>query len=168
MITELPSRIKTLVISQKVIDASRALIEPGRENGTECCILWYGYVLDQETCIATTCVYPPQINRPRSYDIPVQAMKLVRKEVRAHGQLLVLQIHTHPQLAYFSEWDAEHALNKQQGALNLVLPDYGNAAWIDTERFCMVEMNNRDQWQPWAADDWQRLTIVPDVIASSS
>ena len=164
MITELPARINRLSISQRVIDASLALVEPARTNQVECCLLWFGYVLDEETCFATTCVYPPQVNRARSYDIPAEAMRTVRQNVRPHGLLLLLQIHTHPQLAFFSDWDAEHAFNKRQGALNLILPDYGNAPWLDTARFCMVEMNNRDEWQPWQQNDWRRLQIVPDLL----
>jgi hypothetical protein len=168
MITELPKRINKLAVSQKVIDASEALIEPACANRVECCILWYGYVLDYETCLATTCVYPQQVNRPKSYNIPAKAMRAVRHRVRPHAQLLLLQIHTHPQLAYFSEWDTEHALNKQEGALNLILPDYGNAPWIETERFRMVEMNDQDQWQSWVGHDWQRLSIIPNVLAPQS
>jgi len=73
----------------------------------------------------------------------------------------VLQAHTHPRKAYFSEWDEENALNKAPGALNLVIPDYGAADWINPTTFCMVEMDDARNWIPWQKGDWQRLKVVP-------
>jgi hypothetical protein len=82
--------------------------------------------------------------------------------------LLIVQLHSHPAEAYFSTWDEEHALNTQAGALNLVVPDYGQARWIDAERFCMVERDEHGTWIPWSSRDWGRLLVIPDALTSAA
>ena len=161
MITDLPSRIQRLLVAQPLLNASREYLEPYRLGKLEGCLLWYGYVLDEGNCIVTTCVRPPQTNRPRSYSISAEGMRTVRHAVRPFGLLLLVQIHTHPVEAFFSEWDEQNALNKAPGALNMILPDYGSAPWIDTNRFCVVENDGAENWRPWEADDWKRLEILP-------
>jgi Prokaryotic homologs of the JAB domain len=165
MITELPRRIGRLLVSPGILERSRELLEPFRVRNVEGCLLWYGYVLDVDTCLVATCVCPAQINRATMYDIPAESMRDVRQRVRPHRLLLLVQIHSHPTRAYFSEWDEEHALNNRAGALNMILPDYGNARWIDNHRFCMVERNEIGQWERWSAEDWGRLVSVPDALA---
>jgi hypothetical protein len=164
MITELPTKIRHLLLNEHIINVSRELLEPFRTAGVEGCLLWFGLVLDSETCFVTSCIRPPQENRRQSYAIPSPAIRAVRQQVRPHGLLLLMQIHTHPRQAFFSEWDAENALNKRPGALNMVIPDFGNVQWIDRSRFCLVELDDQDIWQPWSRDDWQRLRVIPDSI----
>jgi Prokaryotic homologs of the JAB domain len=165
MITELPSRIARLLVSQGVLDRSSELFEPFRARSIEACLLWYGYVLDSDTCLVTTCVRPAQTSRATSYEISAESMRGVRQQVRPHRLLLLTQLHSHPAEAFFSEWDEDHALNNRSGALNLVIPDYGDARWIDTEHFCMVERNEKGHWERWSHQEWDRLLIVPDALA---
>jgi hypothetical protein len=165
MITELPRRIGRLLVIPGVLERSRELLDPFRARSVEGCLLWYGYVLDAETCIATTCVCPAQTSHPRTYEISAGSMREVRRLVRPHGLLLLVQTHSHPARAFFSEWDEEHVLNNRTGALNMIVPEYGNVRWIDTERFCMVERDDRGQWREWSPDEWTRLVTVPDTLA---
>ncbi len=161
MITELPRSIRKLQVSDAVIRLSKTLLEPYRAKRVEACLLWYGYVLDGESCLVTSCVCPRQLNHATSYSIPAEYMREVRRLVRPLGLLLVMQLHTHPSKAYFSEWDEENALNKAPGALNLVIPDYGGGEWINSTSFCIVEKDELGNWTPWATQDWERLKVVP-------
>jgi hypothetical protein len=165
MITELPRRIDRLLVSRGVLERSRDLLDPFRARSIEGCLLWYGYVLDDDTCIVTTCVCPAQVGYATRYEIPAESIRDVRRQVRPHNLLLLVQIHSHPAKAFFSDWDEEHALNNRMGALNMVVPEYGNARWIDTGRFCMVERNDAGQWEQWSAVDWGRLVTIPDALA---
>jgi len=164
MITELPLRIGSLVVSPGVLDRSRGLLDPFRVRKVEGCLLWYGYVLDADTCIVTTCVCPAQASYSTRYAIRAESMRDVRQQVRPHRLLMLLQIHSHPAAAFFSERDEEHALNNRTGALNMIVPDYGNIRWIDTERFCVVERNNLGRWVRWSPEDWARLVTIPDAL----
>jgi hypothetical protein len=165
MITELPSRVGRLLVTPGVLEHSRELFDPFRSRNVEGCLLWYGYVLDGDTCIVTTCVRPTQASYATTYAIPAASMRDVRRQVRPHNLLLLVQIHSHPAKAFFSDWDEDHALNNRMGALNMIVPDYGNARWIDTGRFCMVERNDAGQWERWSAADWGRLVTIPDALA---
>jgi proteasome lid subunit RPN8/RPN11 len=165
MITELPHRIERLLVGPGLLGRSRELLDPFRARKVEGCLLWFGYVLDAETCIATTCMCPAQTNRPRTYEISAGSMRDVRRSVRPHGLLLLVQIHSHPAAAFFSEWDEGHALNNRAGSLNMIVPDYGNARWVDAERFCMVERDDHGRWREWSSDEWRRLVHVPDTLA---
>jgi hypothetical protein len=169
MITELPSRIDTLLVGSAVLKRSRELLEPFRARKVEGCLLWFGYVLDNDTCVVTTCVKPTQASYATTYTISAEAVREVRRHVRPHRLMLLVQIHTHPKDAYFSQWDEEHALNKRPGALNMIVPDHGNIRWIETERFCIVERTGAERWEPWSKQDWsRRLVIVPDALVSAS
>ncbi len=167
MITELPGRIDRVLINSNVLTRSSELLKPSRMSQIEGCLLWYGYVLDTETCLVTTCVRPTQDGQATTYDISAKSMREVRRQVRPHHLLLIIQIHSHPARAFFSTWDEEHALNSRAGALNMIIPYYGNARWIDTKRFCMVERNEHDQWIRWSSRDWDRLIAVPDALGFS-
>jgi hypothetical protein len=161
MITELPRRIQKLYVSDAIVHESSNLLEPYRAKKVEACLLWYGYVLDEESCMVTTCVFPRQANHPTSYAIAAEYMREVRRSVKQLNLLLIMQVHTHPRTAYFSEWDAENALNKAMGALNMVVPDYGAVRWIDYARFCIVEKDEADAWRLWSGAEWERLKVVP-------
>lgn len=165
MISELPGRIDRLLVDSGVLARSRELVDPFRVRRLEVCLLWYGYVLDAETCFVTTCVQPEQINRATTYEISAEAMREARHKLRPHRLLLIVQLHTHPARAYFSKWDQAHALNNRPGALNMVIPNYGDVPWIDAEQFCMVERNEAGHWRPWSLEDWTRMAEVPDVLA---
>lgn len=166
MISELPNKIDPLLVSSAVLSRSRELLEPYSLRQVEVCLLWYGYVVDDSTCIVTTCVRPEQESRAKNYEISAAAMREVRKQVRPHRLLLIVQVHTHPAEAYFSSWDQQHALNNRTGALNMVIPDYGRARWIDPSGFCMVERTGDGGWRSWSRDDWRRLVTVPDILGA--
>lgn len=166
MISELPGKIERLLVGSGVLARSRELVDPFRVRRVEVCLLWYGYVLDAATCFVTTCIRPKQINRATTYQISAEAMREVRRQVRPHQLLLIVQLHTHPARAYFSTWDQAHALNNRSGALNMVIPNYGDVPWIDREQFCMVERNESENWRPWSQEDWTRMAEVPDVLVS--
>jgi len=161
VITDLPRTVRTLYVIDAVIEESKNLLEPYRAKKVEACLLWYGYALDDESCVVTTCICPRQANHSTSYAISAEYMREVRRSVRPLGLLLIMQVHTHPRAAYFSEWDEENALNKAPGALNLIIPDYGAARWIDPACFCIVEKDEADAWRPWKAPEWERLKVVP-------
>lgn len=164
MISELPRHIECLLVGPGLLERSRELLDPYRVRKVEGCLLWYGYVLDQQTCLVTTCIRPAQRGYARTYEIPADSIREVRQHVRRHHLLLMVQIHSHPAQAFFSSWDEHHALNKQLGAFNMVVPDYGNISWIDIDRFCMVE-RIEGHWRRWKRQDWDRLVILPDGIA---
>jgi hypothetical protein len=73
----------------------------------------------------------------------------------------LVQIHTHPQAAFLSEGDANHALNKRAGALNMIVPDFGTADWTHFRGFAMVERDSKGHWVPWTDADWSRLAVLP-------
>lgn len=158
--SELPKIITALHVSEKIVGETRRLFEPFRANSVEGCVLWYGEVLADGVCTVVEAIRPEQQNRPQNYAISAEAMRAVRRLVRPRNLLLLTQIHSHPQSAYFSEWDAVSALNKQQGALNLVIPNFANVNWADLTKFCMVECNRDGDWIEWLAADWQRLRVI--------
>lgn len=163
MITELPPKIERLLFSQRLIKNTVELFESFQMSEVEGCVLWYGYVLNGGDCLATTCVRPRQQGHRTNYSVSADGVRAVRREVRRHGMLLLLQIHTHPREAFFSEWDELNALNKGQGALNMVVPHFGNECWINPASFCVVERIDKE-WRSWGAADWQRLHLIPDQM----
>jgi len=165
MITELPSVIRRLLVPSSVIATTQRLLDPFKSQCVEGCVLWYGYVLDDDTCLTTTCVRPLQRSTSGNFVVPAESIRSVRKALRPHGLLMLMGIHTHPRRAFFSEWDEENALNKRKGALNMVVPDFGNVEWIDAKRFCVVEMDERGTWREWSGADWNRIQLLPSQLS---
>lgn len=158
---ELPSRIGELVVPQAILERSARLIAPFRKKRVEGALLWYGYRAQGDRCIVTTCVSPDQTNTFGSYSISAESMRAVRRALRPYGLLLLVQVHTHPGEAYFSDGDAEHALNKRAGALNMILPNFGRADWVTRKGFAMAEREPTPEWRIWDREDWTRIRAVP-------
>jgi hypothetical protein len=114
--------------------------------------------------VVTSCVTPAQTNTFGSYSISAESMRAVRHAVRPYRLLLLVQIHTHPGKAYFSDGDAEHALNKRAGALNMILPNFGKADWATRKGFAMAECELTPEWRMWGRDDWARFRVVPTEL----
>jgi len=157
---ELPTHIQTLIVPQYIIERSIDLLAPFRARQVEGCLLWFGHPGSEGDCTVLTVVRPDQENKRGFYSISAASMRAVRHVMRPQNLLLLMQIHTHPKESFFSEWDAKNALNKRQGALNMVIEDFGKATWITPGPFNIVEMDEIGEWQPWAAGDWRRLKVV--------
>jgi hypothetical protein len=163
-VTELPPKIEALIVPEHIIETSRRFLEPFRARGVEGCILWYGYPGTSGECFVATVVCPEQTNDAGCYSIPSESMRAVRQATRPHGLLLLTQIHTHPRSAFFSTWDAQNALNKRPGALNMIVADFGNVRWLTPGRFNIVELDPKERWRPWSPDDWRRLRLIPGPL----
>lgn len=90
----------------------------------ESACLWLGSLDDDGHGLVDGLVIPAQVNRPRNYAIPGEAMLKVAALARARGWTVVGAIHSHPGASVeHSTYDDE--MTPSRRAVSIVVPAYG-------------------------------------------
>ena len=113
-----------------VNETEAALREAGR-RGDELFLFWSG-VIEGDAFKVRTLHCPTQSCRKSSRGLSVHidgdALHDQARWLAEHRELLGVQIHTHPEDAYHSEADDEHAAVTLTGAVSIVVPDFARRA----------------------------------------
>jgi hypothetical protein len=116
-----------------VNDTEAALQQAGR-RGDELFLFWSG-VIERNAFKVQTLHRPTQRCRksPRGLSVHIDggALHDQARWLAEHRELLGVQIHTHPEDAYHSEADDEHAAVTLTGAVSIVVPDFARRAVFD-------------------------------------
>lgn len=114
---------KVLTVSAQTLARTAAVL---RAAGTvEFACLWLGSLDDNGNGLVKALVVPMQINRPRNYSVPGEAMLKVAELARAQGWTVVGAIHSHPgQGVEHSRYDDE--MTPSRRAVSIVIPRYGH------------------------------------------
>lgn len=75
-----------------------------------------------------------------------ETMKQVGRDMRSRGELLLLQIHTHPGAVAFSGIDEEEAADQGPGALAMVVHEYGQTRWSGDRDVAVYERDGAGRW----------------------
>ncbi len=113
---------RLLRVSAAAWDTTLDLFEPFARAWVEGGCLWYGTRTAKQIKVQLIGV-PQQINRPRNFEIPAEALAALNKEV-PDGMEVLAQIHGHPgDDTTQSWWDDQLIVSRR--ILSLVLPRYG-------------------------------------------
>lgn len=130
----LPAASRLTVPRVVVNETATALREYGR-HGLEGLVLWIGELVSNETTTEARVrdlVVPPQ-RSIRSEDgvgyfVSSETLFALNKLLSEHNLRLLAQVHSHPTSAYHSETDDRYAIATTEGALSIVVPDFGRDA----------------------------------------
>lgn len=120
------------VLSGKMLSvppiALTTTIEKLRRTGAvEAACLWLGPLDDDGNGQVAAVVIPKQVNRPRNYAVPGEAMVEVSALARQRGWTVVAAIHSHPGTSVeHSTYDDQ--MTPSRRAVSIVVPNYGH--WI--------------------------------------
>lgn len=97
------------------------LCTKAREH-VEAVVLWIGTF---EPPTITRVVVPEQETSVGRFRVPLAARQSLARELAGTGQMVVAQVHSHPDLAFHSPIDDAEAIPRRVGAYSLVVPDFG-------------------------------------------
>jgi len=142
-----PTRIGTLRVPAAVLAASRA--ETLGFPGDETMFLWTGVCAGDRAEVRR--LVTPKVQRAEGrVRISREEMKRTGRAMRARGELLLVQVHTHPGRVAFSCIDEREAADQGEGALAMVVHFYGQTAWTLTHDVVMYERVAAGSWHPWS------------------
>lgn len=103
------------------------MLRAAGEDGLEAFVLWSGIVTDQVCAIRS--VHVPEQHSVRTREglhvtIAGSALHDLAVAVAGQGELLAVQVHTHPESAYHSDADDALAVVTKRGGLSLVVPRF--------------------------------------------
>jgi proteasome lid subunit RPN8/RPN11 len=148
-----------LLISEAIWDRTIAVLDAYRRAEVEAGLYWYGQ-RSADAALAILVGVPAQINRPRSFAVPDDALATLTRAV-PEPLVAVAAIHTHPGLdTRHSEHDDERAIS--QKILSLVLPRYGQGALLSQAG---VHEYRDGRWQTLAPQEAkQRVVVVRTLV----
>jgi hypothetical protein len=115
--------MRQLWILPEIWETTLRLMQPYATRGVEAGCFWYGMRTDT-AAFAVTAGIPAQINRPRNFEIPSEALAELIAHLPTPDLAAVAQIHTHPgDDTEHSPWDDDLVVSRK--IYSLVLPMYG-------------------------------------------
>lgn len=119
---------RVLTVQAQALVSTAAVLRAAGMVESAC--LWLGVLDDEGNGQVKALVAPGQVNRPRNYSVPGDAMLKVAKLAREHGWTVVGAIHSHPGVSVeHSSYDDE--MTPSRRAVSIVVPRYGHwsGAW---------------------------------------
>jgi len=148
-----------------VIDTWHAF-EAGARLGVESTVRWAGPAvqLGDPDQVVTTVLIPHQRVSAGGFEIPFPATRTMGLALGGAGLVNLAQIHTHPaDWVGHSTWDDARAYSSREGALSIVLPEYGRRI-VPVKEWGIHERCDGAWVQLSAAEAIQRIVVVPDTI----
>lgn len=136
-----------VTVSQAHIETSIRAFRKAGEDDAECVVLWLGK--RTATGLIVMEVYRPlQQAGADFFHIPDEGMTALMARLRELRGMVVAQVHSHPHAAFHSKADDEWAIVRHEGALSLVVPDFGIRTkttnfWEKTKVF---ELSHGSEW----------------------
>lgn len=143
-----------IIHSHQVVETLKEL-QGGGQKGCERVVLWLG--VRSEGNIEVREVYAPeQYAESDFFRISRGAMADLLRHLRESRYFIAAQVHSHPYEAFHSHVDDQWAIVRHEGALSLVLPDFGLKTTPDSF------VNDAAVFQLSADNKW--LEVLPDYV----
>lgn len=114
---------KLLTVPAQTLARTAAVLRAAGMAESTC--LWLGSLGDDGNGVVKALVVPAQINRPRNYSVPGEAMLKVAEFARARAWTVVGTIHSHPGISVeHSSYDDD--MTPSRRAVSIVMPQYGH------------------------------------------
>jgi hypothetical protein len=133
-------------------------------KGIEAFVLWGG-VVEGETLSVRSMFVPEQVGHVTDHGLLVTvdgtALFEVNKALYERGLILVAQVHSHPTDAFHSDTDDCYPLVTLEGALSVVVPDFGRDGLDAVDDWAWYRLTGEQTWTPLGAGD--RVRIVREA-----
>lgn len=113
-----------VIVPADIVKRTIEQIQIAGEKTRECMVLWLGE-RDGQSVTVRELLVPIQIATRVSLDIPRSGVEKIFDELRKRRYMIAAQVHSHPHDAFHSEADDCLALPRHEGAISLVLPEFG-------------------------------------------
>jgi hypothetical protein len=153
--------VNPLCVTTRLWELTLDLMVPYAERGVEAGCFWYG-ARASHIDVALVVGISRQINRPRNFEIPSDALAEMIAALPSAGLVAVAQIHTHPgSNTKHSPWDDDLVVSRK--LYSLVLPAYGRRP-CPMNTVAVHEFSN-DRWQRLKSDEAaHRILLVQSLV----
>ena len=150
--------IRTFIVPSEICDETDELLRDAGRDGNERFILWSGVISDEYFIVRT--MHAPKQTAYRlsgGLCVRVDGDELHRLNIWLYenGELLGVQVHSHPTEAYHSDTDDTYPMVTTLGGLSLVVPDFARfgVRGRDTALYRLA----RTGWKALSAIDKQQI-----------
>lgn len=136
------------------------LQDAGRRN-SECVVLWLGRRLTDSIEVEQVWLPPHRAGR-LYFEFNEAAMTAMMAKLRKERQMIVAQVHSHPEEAFHSSADDDWAVIRHEGALSLVVPYFAGRTNVETfaRDLAAFVLNSSNCWaeiEPANLDQYLRI-----------
>lgn len=116
------------------------LREYGLENKESLC-LWIGEDKNEVFFIKEV-IFPKQINNFTSFWVSAEELDKINRDIYEKGLKLIVQIHSHPGVAFHSSTDDEFSLVTTAGSFSIVIPYFGYISGNNFNRYAIYRLKS--------------------------
>lgn len=134
-----PETVTRYRVPRSVVQASANALRTMSAGRIESVVLWQGTVSTQEMAVVRELVVPLQVAGPLHFNVPLEERFRLIDAVSSSGELILVQLHTHPREAFHSDVDDRLAIPQHVGGISIVVPNFardwdGNLASTSVNR----------------------------------
>jgi Prokaryotic homologs of the JAB domain len=134
--------VPVFVIPDAVAAATMAHLRSKGLEEEEGVVLWRGTFSPPTV---TGVIVPEQETDRGRFIVPLRERQRIARLLAGTGEMIVVQVHSHPEAAFHSPIDDEEAIPRRVGAYSLVVPDYGARATV-LDRAALFELREDGSW----------------------
>ena len=126
-----------------------------REEGV---VLWRGTF---EPPRITGAIVPLQDTSEGRFRVSLEERQRLSRQLSGTGEMIVAQVHSHPNAAFHSWIDDKEAIPRRVGAYSLVVPDFGARAGL-LDDAALFQLDSAGSWRDGPLDTF-RLPLTPST-----
>lgn len=150
-----------LYVPAAVVASTIAELQAGGARKSERVVFWLGRRCPSR--IQVNEAFVPQQHADYDYfRIPPAAMRQLFAHLRTRESMIAAQVHSHPGEAFHSEADDRWAIVRHEGALSIVLPNFGSTAHMGN--ILPISATYRlDELNRWVEVPYAMLTSIVQI-----
>lgn len=164
IVHRVPPALERVRIPRKVMDQTLTFMRQCGAEFKEGMALWAGTVQDDRHAEITTLILPQQnaVSSPLGghLSLPLAARQQLTRQLDAKNELLLAQVHSHPGEAFHSETDSLYPILLHEGAISVVIPDFGNIQFKDFSEVAILRLRRWPHWKTLTAPERDDLFEV--------
>ncbi len=155
-----PATVVRYRVPSGVLAASAEALRRLSNGRIESIVLWQGRVQSERHAEVREIVVPKQIAGRLHFNVPLDERMRLIDVVSAAGDIILAQLHTHPNEAFHSAADDQLAIPQHVGGISIVIPNFARD-WDGDLRATSVHRHlGQARWQQLSPKSVRRLFEV--------
>jgi len=146
-----------------IVDHTELVFRQAGAAGDEAFVVWAGTIASGDAYVSTL-VVPRAAVESTHGEITSETTARLLTCLDARDLVPILQLHTHPRLAFLSETDAIRPIVAVPGFISIVMPHYGFVDLTDLQLWSAHEFGGSRGWRELDAEERQRRFVIDDSV----
>ena len=147
------------VVPDDVTRVTHAHLRAKGNTQEEGVVLWRGTF---EPPRITGAIVPAQDTGAGRFRVSLEERQRISRELAGSGEMIVAQVHSHPNTAFHSWIDDKEAIPRRIGAYSLVVPDFGARAHL-LEAAEVFRLDADGNWCPAPLGTFSAPAVAPST-----